>query len=91
MKKRLHLIIFGRVQGVFFRFSTRKRAQALDIKGWIRNNPEGTVEAVFEGEENDLQKILEFCQKGPILAAVKKVSLDWSKPREEFTEFKIKC
>ena len=70
MNKRLHLIIHGRVQMVAFRYSTRRKANSLGITGWVRNNSDGTVEAIFEGEEDKLKEILEYCHKGPMLAKV---------------------
>ena len=53
-------MIHGQVQGILFRANVEEMAQSLQITGWVRNNPNGTVEAVFEGEENNLKKILEF-------------------------------
>ena len=67
MNKRLHLIIHGKVQGVLFRDNTRKEAQSLGLTGWVKNNPDGTVEAMIEGEEDKLkdlfEKSFEFAEK----------------------------
>ena len=63
MNKQLHLIITGRVQGVFFRHHTKKLAKKLNFMGWIRNNPDGTVELIAEGEEEKLKQLIEFCKK----------------------------
>ena len=55
----------GRVQGVFFRDSVRRRATALGIAGWVRNRADGTVEAVFEGEADGVRQLVDFCRAGP--------------------------
>ena len=74
-------IIHGRVQGVFFRMETRKAAQRIGVFGWVKNKEDGTVEALFEGEKERVDSVLEWCRKGPPLSEVEKVSLS----REEFT------
>lgn len=74
-------IISGRVQGVFFRMETRKAAQRIGVFGWVKNKQDGTVEALFEGEKERVNSILEWCRKGPPLSAVEKVSVI----REEYT------
>jgi acylphosphatase len=58
------------VQGVFFRDTTRRRAEAAGVAGWVRNTPDGTVEAVFEGEPEAVQEMVEFCRRGPSRAEV---------------------
>ena len=88
--KQLHVIIQGSVQGVFFRDSTREKAQQLNLTGWVRNNSDGTVEAIFQGEENNLKKILEFCNQGPSSAKVEKVKVEWQDISENLSEFTIK-
>jgi acylphosphatase len=86
--KRLHAIIYGRVQGVFFRYSTRKFAHKLgDVTGWVRNNRDGTVEVVAEGSETSLLALFEFLQHGPKHAVVKKVENYWEEYRGEFKKF----
>jgi acylphosphatase len=67
---RRRVIVAGRVQGVFFRGSTQERARELGLDGWVRNRPDGTVEAVFEGEEPMVAKALVFCRQGPRWAQV---------------------
>jgi len=74
-------IISGRVQGVFFRMETRKAAQQFGVFGWVRNKEDRTVEALFEGEKERVDSILEWCRKGPPLSEVKEVRLS----REKFT------
>ena len=90
MDKRLHLIIHGRVQMVTFRYSTRRKALGLGTTGWIKNNSDGTVEAVFEGSEEKLKEILEFCKKGPMFARVDKVEENWEEFTGEFDKFEIR-
>ncbi|MFO7460803.1 MAG: acylphosphatase [Desulfatiglandales bacterium] len=67
---RLRLIIEGRVQGVWFRESTRKEAERLGVHGWVRNRPEGTVEVLIEGEEEKVRKLAAWCRHGPPSARV---------------------
>ena len=89
MKKRLHLIIEGKVQGVFFRDNTCSKAKELGLTGWIRNNSDNTVEAIFEGNEDKLKEMIEFCNKGPDGADVKKLNIIWEESDEEFVSFEI--
>jgi len=70
---RLHIFISGRVQGVFFRSNTKRLAKELGLAGWVRNLPDGRVEAVFEGQRDKVSKIVEWCWKGPPAAKVSKV------------------
>jgi acylphosphatase len=88
-KKQLYVVMRGRVQGVFFRGQTKERAKELGITGWIRNNPDGTVEAMFEGEELVLERMLMWCRKGPDLAEVAQVQAKYLPNRNEFRDFKI--
>ncbi len=69
-KKAVHAIINGRVQGVFFRMETRRAAERFGVNGWVRNRPDGTVEAVFEGESEKVDQIVDWCKKGPSAASV---------------------
>lgn len=87
---RAHVIIEGKVQGVYFRAHTREMANKLGIKGWVRNNWDGTVEAVFEGEEQNVRKMVEWCHKGPETAIVTKVHVKWEEYKGEFDRFFIK-
>lgn len=73
LKKKLHVIISGRVQGVFFRVYTKEKAEALNLSGWIRNLSNGQVEAVFEGNKKNLDEMLTWCYKGSPLSNVEKV------------------
>jgi acylphosphatase len=75
--------ISGRVQGVGFRYSTRQRARSLDVAGWVRNNADGTVEAVFEGEPERVDALVAWCRRGPGGARVDDVSVEVEAPSGE--------
>lgn len=89
-KARAHLLISGLVQGVFFRENTRQRAENFGLKGFVRNLPNGKVEAVFEGEKEKVEKIIEWCKKGPPAAKVYNVEIKWEDFKEEFKNFEIR-
>jgi acylphosphatase len=78
---RRRVLVEGRVQGVFFRETARRRAASAGVAGWIRNNPDGAVEAVFEGEPDAVERMIEFCREGPRGARV-----DWVDVRAEEPE-----
>lgn len=90
MPVRAHVHIRGKVQGVTYRASTRRRARELDVKGWVRNLPDGRVEAVFEGDKEKVRKIIEWCKKGPSRAEVSGMDLDWEKPTGEYGDFSVR-
>ena len=90
MKTRAHITVSGRVQGVFFRQTTKREADNLGVKGWARNLPDGSVEAVFEGEEEVVKMLVDFCKHGPSRAKVSKVDLTWETYTGEFRAFSIK-
>jgi acylphosphatase len=71
------------VQGVFFRGSARDRARSLGVAGWARNNPDGTVEAVFEGPDERVESMVAWCRRGPAGAEVEAVDVEWGEPRGE--------
>jgi acylphosphatase len=87
--KRVHVTISGRVQGVFFRAYTRETAQSLKLTGWVRNLPDGRVEAVFEGDDTHVQAMLEWCKEGPPHAIVKHVDTAEEPFTGEFRDFRI--
>jgi acylphosphatase len=72
---RRRVIVHGRVQGVFFRDTARRLAEQRGIAGWARNAPDGTVEAVFEGEPEAVERLVAFCREGPRGAAVERVQV----------------
>ena len=90
MKIRAHVFLSGNVQGVFFRSETRYEANKHHISGWVLNIPDGRVEAVFEGEEEDVGKIVEFCRTGPPAARIKAVNVTWQPYSGEYTSFEIR-
>lgn len=88
--KRVHVIISGRVQGVFFRAETQRAAMGLNLTGWVRNLPDGRVEAVFEGEDTNVDKMLAWCHHGPPAARVQEVIENEEPYAGEFKHFDIK-
>ena len=86
----LHLHIHGRVQGVFFRANAQKEATALGLSGWVRNTPDGGVEAVAEGGRPALEAFLAWCHRGPARAAVDRVDARWEPPGENLHGFQIR-
>lgn len=90
MKVRAHVYVSGRVQGVFFRSETQDEALRHNVTGWVRNLPDGRVEAVFEGEKEAVEKLIEFCKRGPPGARVTKVEVAWEPYTGEFKDFKIR-
>ena len=70
---RRRVVVHGDVQGVFFRDSTRKEARAAGVAGWVSNRPDGAVEAVFEGTEEAVERLVAFCREGPSTASVVRV------------------
>ena len=83
------IIIFGYVQGVFFRHSIKKEAERLGLVGWARNNDDGSVEAVAEGPKDKLEEFVAWCKKGPPVAKVGKVEIEWGEGSGEFSRFEI--
>jgi acylphosphatase len=83
MPVRAHVRVCGRVQGVFFRAETRQRAASLGISGWVRNADDGSVEAVFEGERERVDSMVEWCRRGPAGARVAEVEVAEEEPAGE--------
>jgi acylphosphatase len=77
---RRRAIVHGRVQGVFFRDTTRRQAASRGLVGWVRNLPDGTVEAVFEGRPEAVEALLSFCREGPRGARVERVEVSEEEP-----------
>ena len=78
---RRRVVVDGRVQGVFFRESCRREAMAVGVGGWVRNNADGTVEAVFEGDEAAVDRLVTWCRHGPPRALVTSVAVRDERPR----------
>ncbi len=89
MKKRVRLIITGHVQGVWYRSHTKDRAEKMGLTGWVRNLPNGDVEAVFEGEESIIEEMIVWCYSGSPLCQVDDIQTLYEKHLDEFDEFKI--
>ncbi|MDT8442504.1 MAG: acylphosphatase [Desulfuromonadales bacterium] len=87
---RAHLRIAGRVQGVFFRQSTRETARRLGLTGWVRNCRDGSVEALFEGDTAAVQQAIDWCRRGPPAARVDSLACDWQPFCGEFARFEIR-
>lgn len=84
------MVVTGRVQGVYFRYATREEADMRGVKGWVRNRREGGVEAVFEGEKEKVEELIEFCHYGPPAAKVSAVEVTWEEYTGEFKDFSIR-
>lgn len=77
---RAHVFVSGTVQGVFYRATTRDTARDVGVDGWVRNLEDGRVEAVFEGEKEDVEAMIEFCHEGSPAAAVSDVDVEYESP-----------
>lgn len=86
---RAHILIDGHVQGVFFRDSMKRSAERLSVTGWVRNLPDGRVEAVVEGERKDVDAIVSWCHIGPSAASVFSVSVQREAYVGEFRVFRV--
>ena len=86
---RAHLYITGKVQGVFYRLETQRAAAARNLSGWVRNLPDGAVEAVAEGKRTDAESLVEWCRQGPDRARVDDVKLSWQDFKGEFSSFEV--
>ncbi len=86
---RAHLRIYGRVQGVFFRSTMREVALELGVNGWVRNMPDGSVEAVVEGEKERVEELIKWAHRGPPLAKVERVEVRWESYRGDWEGFSV--
>jgi len=90
LARRVQLVVSGLVQGVSFRWSAEREARRLGLTGWVRNRPDGAVEAVAEGAEGPLKAFVEWCRRGPPGAEVDSVDEHWSQGEPEFSRFEIR-
>ena len=90
MKKSIHVIISGRVQGVFYRANTKQKAEFLGLTGWVRNTKDRKVEAVFEGEEETINDMIKWCYKGSSLSKVEEVKIIEEKEVKNFDSFEVR-
>ena len=86
---RRRVVVHGNVQGVAFRDSTRRRASSRGVAGWVRNRSDGTVEAVFEGDSESVESMIDFCRSGPSAADVNDVDISEEKP-EGLSDFSVR-
>ncbi|OGI65497.1 hypothetical protein A3A95_03175 [Candidatus Nomurabacteria bacterium RIFCSPLOWO2_01_FULL_39_18] len=89
MKKQIILKIYGKVQGVSFRYYAKKKARELNLSGFAENESDGTVKIVALGEEKDLKELIEWCRNGSKYARVEKVGVEWLPPTGEFSDFVV--
>lgn len=85
---RAHLFVAGYVQGVFFRHSMAQQARTKELSGWVKNLPDGRVEAVIEGEEVAVRWLVEWCKQGPAHATVENVEVSWEAFSGDFSGFR---
>jgi acylphosphatase len=85
-----HVFVSGRVQGVYFRATTRKTAERLGVDGWVRNLPDGRVEAVLEADEDALAEMVDFCHEGPKRARVEDVEVEDAPEEGPFDGFEVR-
>ena len=88
-KTRAHVFVSGRVQGVSFRWQTQRKAQDLELTGWVRNLWDGRVEAIFEGDKDTVQQAVSWCHRGDPPARVEDVEVTYETPSEDFKGFRI--
>ncbi len=89
MLKKIHLLISGKVQGVFYRVNTKNKADELGLTGWVKNIPDGKVEVLAEGKERGLKEFIKWCYNGSKGAKVDKVEVEWRDYENKFDNFKI--
>ena len=87
--QRVHVLVSGEVQGVNFRGATQAQAEQLGLNGWVRNLDDGRVEAVFEGDSDTIQQMIEWCESGPSSAHVDNVSVEQEEP-EGLSGFEVR-
>ena len=85
-----HLFITGYVQGVGYRYFVRNNARRLGLNGWTRNTSDNRVEAVFQGYKEKIEEMIGLCRKGPFLAEVKDIEVEWEEGEEKFKEFTVR-
>lgn len=88
--QQVHLIISGLVQGVNFRYFVKSNAEALDVKGWVRNTETGQVEVLLQGDKQAIVKLVTLCHKGPMLAEVKSVEVKEEEVSEIYRGFEVR-
>ena len=82
--------VYGNVQGVGLRYSTREKPRQLSLTGWVKNEPDGSVIILAQGDKENLEKLVQWINTTPMLAQVEKVETNWQNPGEIFTNFEIR-
>ena len=90
VQKRIHIFVTGRVQGVFFRQSTKVMAIKNNVKGWVRNLDDGRVEIIGEGEIQDIENLIQWCKTGPANSRVDEFELSEENVTDEFENFEVR-
>ena len=90
MKTRANIIVTGLVQGVNFRWHTRMTAEKLNVSGWVKNLPDGSVQGCFEGEAADVTALVDWCRRGPDWARVEDAVVEMEEYRGEFVCFEVR-
>lgn len=88
-RAKAHIFAGGRVQGVYYRETCRKKAEQLGVTGWVQNLKDGRVEAVFEGEKENVQRMVNWAKRGPFFASVESFDVVWEDYKGEFKKFDI--
>jgi acylphosphatase len=89
-RERAHVNVTGQVQGVFFRDSTREKAEDLGLSGWVKNTPDGGVEAVFEGPSDRVREMVRWCEQGPPNASVADVDAEFGPAHDDLAGFEVR-
>jgi acylphosphatase len=89
-RERAHVYVSGQVQGVFFRDSTREKAEQLTLNGWVKNLPDGRVEALFEGPSESVREMVRWCEQGPSHAEVENVDTEFEASEGDLTSFEVR-
>lgn len=87
--KQAHVLISGFVQGVGFRQFVKREAIKLGLTGWVGNTKDNKVEAVFQGSEDKIREVIKLCKKGPFLAEVEDIKIEWEETKQEYESFKV--
>ena len=90
MRKRVTVSVFGQVQGIGYRNGAARKANQLNLTGWVQNEPDGSVKILAEGEKEILEKLIDWAKQGPFLAQVNKIEVKWDKDTGEFKDFEIR-
>ena len=89
MFKKIHLLISGNVQGVFYRANTKKKAEEFGLTGWVKNTLDNEVEILAEGEEENLKRLIKWCCNGSENAIVEGIKIEWGDCENKFDKFEI--